>query len=290
VYALPVEAATTRRLELSNSGRSDGVANRKDLDAATLTALHTMLLASNDLVRSFRASHADSASWTIAIPSLSAHATEATDDVAGILINGGSSIRSLVVPFNSGHLLNVPELNAFYQPLHFVLLFPFGNSQWSPQLRKTTISKRKRARMDEPDVASCLDFLRYYVQRRCSRDAVSMHSYGRLFEEWVVDVFLQHENITLNYLSRNQDSAPPLLFVCNTLWQPHQCFTAAGIRCSTAKQLSKYINSTVPVPLNQIGTHTRRLTTHNTQTQLHLSSSLTLTSNLFAWNFFTIRS
>ena len=199
VYVLSVNQATERRLELSSH------VTNSDLRRDWLEGLHNMLLSSNKLVRSFVSANTSQTDWEVSLPVLEARASANNDSIVGALANGGESlIRTTTVPFDGGdHLVIVDDLNAFYQPLHFVLLFPNGNSQWGLHLSRSRPDGRKRKRAHTP--LTCADFLRYYIQRRqVSAGEVSIHDFGRLFEEWVVDVFLQAENLNLKFIKRNQ--------------------------------------------------------------------------------------
>ena len=197
VYILAVNEAAERRLELTASQSFSSL--RSDY----LQGLHCMMLESNILVQSFVSANASQLDWNVSLPVLEARATQNNDSIVGALANGGHDLlRTTVVPFQGGdHLIIVDDLNPFYQPLHFVLLFPNGNSQWGLHLSRSKPDNRKRKRA-EPTL-TCTDFLRYYVQRRDERP-VSIHSFGRLFEEWVVDSFLQAENLNLKFIKCNQ--------------------------------------------------------------------------------------
>jgi hypothetical protein len=97
--------------------------------------------------------------------------------------------------------VNVPDLDPFYQPLHFVLLFPYGDPQWGLHLNRTKADNRKRKRVLPP--VSIFDYLKFHLQRR-DQSVCSIHAYGRLFEEWFVDSFLQSENQKLKFLRFHQ--------------------------------------------------------------------------------------
>jgi hypothetical protein len=196
IYALPVGDAANRRLEiLSGSGRVP-------LRRLYLEALHDMLLATNSLVRSFLRSVADQGDWHVGCGALDPHATAANDSMIGLLINGGGERVSVIIPnHGNGSLTIVPDLDPYYQPIHFVLLFPYGEPQWGLHLDRAKSNARKRGRACAP--VTIHDYLRFHAQRR--GDAVcSIHSFGRLFEEWFVDCYLQNENQQLRYLQRNQ--------------------------------------------------------------------------------------
>jgi len=196
IYALPVDEATDRRVGLSSA------AKRPPLRRDWLSSLHAMLLQHNALVRSFTQSCDDGRDWHVDIGALEPHATATNDTMIGLLINGGAQRCSTVVPIIGGpSLIVVQDTDPYYQPLHFVLLFPFGEPQWGLHLNRVRSDGRKRKR--EFQNISILDYLKFHLQRRCP-GSVSIHDFGRLFEEWVVDCFLQSENQTLRFLKFNQ--------------------------------------------------------------------------------------
>ena len=198
VYVLEVHEATHRRLEITSSS------SHSELRSDWLIGLHMMLLSSNVLVQSFVAAHATSQPWTISLPSMEPRASSVNDSIIGCIANGGENLtRTTVIPNSEGsNLIVFDDLNPYYQPIHFVLLFPYGNSQWGLHLSRARSDNRKRKR-SEPTL-TCFDYLRFYIQRREAAGDVSLHHFGRLFEEWVVDVFLQAENINLKYLKNHQ--------------------------------------------------------------------------------------
>jgi hypothetical protein len=197
IYSLPVAEATDRRSALTASP------GRSALNPRWLQALHDMLIEHNALVRSFVQSHCDAIDWSVTIGSIDSQAAADNDTMVGLLVNGGvSDMKITVVPVCSGdHLIVVPDLDPYYQPLHFVLLFPYGDPQWGLHLSRVKNDGRKRKRASPP--VTIHDYLRFHVQRR-SGAATSIHDYGRLFEEWFVDCFLQSENHKLKYLRFNQ--------------------------------------------------------------------------------------
>jgi hypothetical protein len=140
IYTLPAMEATDRRMSLQSSGHSP-------LRATWLLQLHSMLLQNNALVRSFAHSVSTVRDWQIDIGSLEPHAVAHNDTMVGLLLNGGQDRQTMVIPqHSSGHLVIVPDLDPYYQPLHFVLLFPYGDPQWGLHLLRAKDNRRKRAR------------------------------------------------------------------------------------------------------------------------------------------------
>jgi hypothetical protein len=203
VYTLPVHEATERRVVLTSGPR------RTPLRCDWLSSLHSMLLSNNILVRSFVQSSCDDRDWNVcigALESADAHAVAANETMVGLLVNGGCERRSVVIPqHGDGSLVIVSDLDPFYQPLHFVLLFPYGDPQWGLHLHRMTADSRKRKRDTMPPV-TIYDYLKFHLQRRSPifGSNVSIHSFGRLFEEWIVDSFLQCENHKLRWFKQNQ--------------------------------------------------------------------------------------
>jgi hypothetical protein len=196
IYTLPAMDATACRMAFSNGGRAP-------LRSDWLLSLHSMLLNNNLLVRSFVQSAQSEQDWTIGIGAFETHAVENNDTMVGLLVNGGSQRCTTVIPHTGdGSLVIVPDLDPFYQPLHFVLLFPYGEPQWGLHLKRAKDNNRKRAREGLGTPLSVFDYLKYRMQRRDT--TVSMHSYGRLFEEWFVDCYLQQENQRLRFMKKYQ--------------------------------------------------------------------------------------
>ncbi len=140
IYTLPAMEATERRMSLQSSGH-------RSLRATWLLQLHSMLLQHNALVRSFAHSVSTVRDWQIDIGSLEPHAVAHNDTMVGLLLNGGQERQTVVIPqHGSGHLVIVPDLDPYYQPLHFVLLFPYGDPQWGLHLLRAKDNNRKRAR------------------------------------------------------------------------------------------------------------------------------------------------
>jgi len=197
VYTLPTNDATDRRIVLTSTQQ------RSQLRRDWLQSLHVMLMEHNALVQSFVQSNANEVDWTITIGTINPHATANNDTMVGLLVNGGCPHHTTVIPLcGDGSLVIVPDLDPYYQPIHFVLLFPWGDPQWGLHLNRIKNDNRRRTREGTP--LSIFDYLKFNVQRRGNVSDVSMHTYGRLFEEWVVDCFLQAENLKLKYLRRNQ--------------------------------------------------------------------------------------
>jgi hypothetical protein len=66
------------------------------------------------------------------------------DDIAAVLPGDGETDtvgRDIVVTTKGGYLRRVYETNPQYDPLHFVVLFPYGTWGWSFSLRRSNDEK-----------------------------------------------------------------------------------------------------------------------------------------------------
>jgi hypothetical protein len=197
IYILDSHAASLRRQSLGKGA----------LSINYLLPLHDMLLQRNALVRSFVFSARQCEDWRISIPSVSAHCGDDIGDVLGILCSAGHSrLTTVQCRGDASQLMILDDLNPYYQPMHYVLLFPYGDSQWGTHLQlrpKVAGVRTERERtVKKPQTSLSLsDFMLFYLQRR---NAFTPHRFGKLFQSWVVDSFLQLENHRLMFIRGNQ--------------------------------------------------------------------------------------
>ena len=96
-------------------------------------------------------------------------------------------------------LLQINECHRAYEPLHFVLLFPFGTDGWHPG-----IATRQPAEAGRP--ARNVTALQYAAHRLQTRpeDDDSLLRAGRLLQEYCCMAFARVETQRLVYLATNQ--------------------------------------------------------------------------------------
>lgn len=121
------------------------------------------------------------------------------NEVAVLIVDCGESDgrshsnRDIVLrPLNGGELLSITEIHLNYDPLSYPLMFPKGDNGWS--ISTTSLTNKKVTTM------------RYYSHRLMYRnDDHSLHLYGNLFHQYIVDQYAKIEHERLKYLKLNQD-------------------------------------------------------------------------------------
>ncbi|XP_078435043.1 uncharacterized protein LOC144706046 [Wolffia australiana] len=97
----------------------------------------------------------------------------------------GDGRRIIVLRKSGGGLQFVNQLNGYYDPLHFVLLFPYGSPGWSLQLKESV-----QVTMNQ--------FYAYHFMVHDSSRV--LHLSGRLFQEYVVDAYAKVEESRLHWI------------------------------------------------------------------------------------------
>ncbi|XP_078431629.1 uncharacterized protein LOC144703317 [Wolffia australiana] len=109
----------------------------------------------------------------------------------------GDGRRSIVLRKRGGGLQFVNQLNGYYDPLHFVLLFPYGSPGWSLQLKESA-----HVTMNQ--------FYAYHFMVHDS--STVLHLSGRLFQEYVVDAYAKFEESRLHWIRCNQSTLRSSLY------------------------------------------------------------------------------
>jgi hypothetical protein len=98
-------------------------------------------------------------------------------------------------------------------PLHYVLLFPYGEHGWHYSLQlQDARQTRQRTRFEQRP------FYRFRLHPRAREFSVLFWA-GRLFQQYVVDSFVACETTALDWLRRNQDKIRADVYnsLCDTL-------------------------------------------------------------------------
>ena len=133
------------------------------------------------------------------------------DEVAVILpgVDGSNTQlreRDIVLQNRGGALQTISDLHPAYVPLYYVLLFPFGENGWHPDLRlrspnNCTVGKRlTRTR-----------YIAYQLQVRRNEYSVLLHG-GRLLQRFIVDMFASIDQSRLYWLRTNQSNIRACLY------------------------------------------------------------------------------
>jgi hypothetical protein len=95
-------------------------------------------------------------------------------------------------------LKKISSLHASYMPLHYVLMFPYGDDGWYEGM----MSGRTLPGASQPLEISLRDYCAYMLM---VRDNYFIQHYNRLFQQYVVDCYVRIEAARLQYFSLNQN-------------------------------------------------------------------------------------
>ena len=96
-------------------------------------------------------------------------------------------------------LLRINEGHPAYSPLHYVLLFPHGEHGWHEGLRQYEPGRQVPKRLSQTRYAA------YRLQVRRGEFSTILRG-GRLFQQYVVDMWAAAEHSRLTFLRHNQDT------------------------------------------------------------------------------------
>jgi hypothetical protein len=121
--------------------------------------------------------------------------------------------RDIVLHLREGGLKRIPEIHRAYAPLHYVLMFPRGEDGWYPSIplhnNLSVYQEVDEIFSDEDEenkskYVSAMNYFAYRLQIRSPREPIILHRFGRLFQQWIVDMYAIVEQMRLNYLKFNQ--------------------------------------------------------------------------------------
>ena len=119
------------------------------------------------------------------------------DNIAGFVPTNATgkidSHRSIFISNADDSFSKINELNAMYDPLHYVMMFPKGD----PGFSKIVSDQQDK------DKDTLLDFYQQRLQIRPNRH-VSLCHFGRLSHEYVIDMWLKIESYRLAWIKNNQ--------------------------------------------------------------------------------------
>jgi len=173
------------------------------LNRDTLTGLQNMIQTCNPYVELFRtaASSMESNSNNLQMiiksdshnKDIRRYNKPTSSDIAIIIPGDGSEnvkSRDIVINKQDGNIKRISELNGAYDPLMYVLLFPYGEKGFELNIKDNFGEKN-------------ITPMEYYSYRLQFRDNYSiLHRAGRLFH--IVDNYAKIEQSRLNYLKNNQ--------------------------------------------------------------------------------------
>ena len=90
----------------------------------------------------------------------------------------------------------ISEIHCAYAPLHYVLMFPRGEDGWHPNIPKRNneeileISNSDEANtINKSKYITPMNYFAYRLQIGRPNEATTLHYYGRLFQQWIVDMY-----------------------------------------------------------------------------------------------------
>ncbi|TFK72877.1 hypothetical protein BDN72DRAFT_748605, partial [Pluteus cervinus] len=131
-------------------------------------------------------------------------------EVAAILPGDGSATehRDIVLRYrlpDGKNFTRIHEGHPAYAPLHYVLLFPYGDHGWNYDLRLRDPSKESPGRL------SLTRYTAYRIHDR--RDEFpTIQRGGRLFQQYLVDMWAAAEQTRLSYLRHHQSDLRASLY------------------------------------------------------------------------------
>ena len=98
---------------------------------------------------------------------------------------------------SNGHtLMRIETIHPIYDPLMYVLMFPFGDKDFSPDAHPLT--------KKPSECCSAMQYYKYRLMPQSGATFNTIHRLGRLFQQYVVDMYAKIEFSRLQYLRFNQ--------------------------------------------------------------------------------------
>ncbi|CAG8623234.1 15423_t:CDS:2 [Acaulospora morrowiae] len=131
------------------------------------------------------------------------------NEIAVILPGDGSvpeAIRDIIIRLCEGSLERIHKGHPAYLPLHYVLLFPYGELGWHEGLRHA-LTDTEEQQLNNQNKHSHLTQMNFYSFRifLCNTELSMILRDGKLLHEFMVDTWAATEQNRLRYLYMNQD-------------------------------------------------------------------------------------
>ncbi|RXW11836.1 hypothetical protein EST38_g14019 [Candolleomyces aberdarensis] len=130
------------------------------------------------------------------------------DEVAVIICDSNGedpSPRDVVLHQRTGHLSVIHDLHPAYAPLYYVLLFPYGEPGWHPDLRMHQPTRSNPHRLSQSR------FVAYRLQIRPNEFSTILRG-KRLLQRYLVDMYASIDQNRLRYLRHNQPQLRACLY------------------------------------------------------------------------------
>jgi hypothetical protein len=138
-----------------------------------------------------------------------------SDDVAVILLGDGTAPerRNIVLhPHHNGYsLAQIDDGHPAYSPLHYILLFPHGDHGWHCELyHRPTPGLNPPSHWNPPRVTQT-QYSSYRIHTR-NTEYPMIHRGGRLFQQYIVDMWASANQTRLTFLRFNQGHLQATLY------------------------------------------------------------------------------
>lgn len=121
-----------------------------------------------------------------------------SSEIAILMPGDGSmetSYRDVVINSRGGGLRRINEMNPSYDPMHYPLMFPFGDFGWANDLEKSGNNRN----------ITLKQFYAFRIMQRVDEFSLIIRS-KRLFHEYLVDQYAKIETSRLDFLRNNQST------------------------------------------------------------------------------------
>lgn len=130
------------------------------------------------------------------------------NELAVIMPGDGSDVNAgcdIVLCLNGGGLQCINDGHPAYACLHYVLFHPHGEHGWHYNLKMNQLDRENPRRLSQTD------YYAYQLQMRHGQFPIILQG-GRLFQQWLVDMWASAEQNRLNYLQLHQDDIRASLY------------------------------------------------------------------------------
>ncbi|KAK9055483.1 hypothetical protein SSX86_026566 [Deinandra increscens subsp. villosa] len=199
LYVYDTENEISNRLRIFNDGDDN------DLSPDIVRSLLQMLDANNELVKVFRLARDLCASTDVPEFSLRIFSAQnkhsydlpSSDCIGAIVVGDDSTFDDydIVVHNKGGCAKRISKLHPSYMSLQYPLLFPYGQSGWSPDLKLITTDNDNQMTMNM--------YYSFQLHERQDTYSLLLHG-GRLFQQYIVDAYVSIEQNRLDYIRTHQ--------------------------------------------------------------------------------------
>ena len=136
------------------------------------------------------------------------YAAPTANEIAVLIVdNPGEEAthRDVVLFRHDGRMERINETSSLYDPLHYVLMFSNGETGWSEGIplrgQQSLVREPDQQRHGRQHTVSVRQF---YAHRIQERNQALLHLYGRLWHQYVVDMYAKIEHRRMHYYRSNQ--------------------------------------------------------------------------------------